>query len=265
MIAVANLALASRDAGEFQLHDSDAAKKGEKGDKGDKGATKSKISATRTEAAMKFTVVDKENGPITGVVICLTGPTETKYCTDETDAAGYAEVLVPVGQKYDVTYLSLGGGDVATSVTVTNEPKQNIKLTLRYKRPPPRTPFVLKGVNFDTGTAVIRDEAAVRLDLVVDFMKHRKSASVEISGHTDNVGNAKTNKTLSLKRAQACRTYLISKGIEGDRITAVGFGGERPVGPNDSDENRQKNRRIEVVELQSHPAGAKGAKGAKPE
>jgi len=268
MIAVANLALASRDAGEFQLHDSDAAKKGEKGekgDKGDKGATKSKISATRTEAAMKFTVVDKENGPITGVVICLTGPTETKYCTDETDAAGYAEVLVPVGQKYDVTYLSLGGGDVATSVTVTNEPKQNIKLTLRYKRPPPRTPFVLKGVNFDTGTAVIRDEAAVRLDLVVDFMKHRRSASVEISGHTDNVGNAKTNKTLSLKRAQACRTYLISKGIEGDRITAVGFGGERPVGPNDSDENRQKNRRIEVVELQSHPAGAKGAKGAKPE
>ena len=55
----------------------------------------------------------------------------------KTDAEGYAEVLVPVGQKYDVTFLSLAGGDVATSVTVTNEPKQNIKLTLRYKRPPP--------------------------------------------------------------------------------------------------------------------------------
>jgi outer membrane protein OmpA-like peptidoglycan-associated protein len=167
---------------------------------------------------------------------------------------------VPVGQKYDVTYLSLGGGDVATTVSVTNEPKQNIKLTLRYKRPPVRAPFVLKGVHFDTGTAVVRDESASRLDLVVDFMKRRKSAVVEISGHTDNVGNAKKNKALSLKRAQACRDYLIYKGIEGSRITAVGFGGERPVAPNDSDDNRQLNRRIEVVELQPPSPGAKGTK-----
>ncbi len=168
MIAVATMALASRDAGEFQLRDSDAAK-------GAHGATKSKIVATKTEAAMKFFVTDKEKGPIKGVVICLASPTSAKYCTDETDAEGYAEVLVPVGQKYDVTYLSLGGGDIATTVSVTNEPKQNIKLTLRYKPLPPRTPFVLKGVNFDTGTAVLRHESALRLDLVVDFMKRRKS------------------------------------------------------------------------------------------
>src|SRR6185436_6514731 len=206
------------------------------------------------------TVTDKENGPIKGIVICLASANSTKYCTEETDADGYAEVLVPVGQKYDVTYLSLGGGDVATSVTVTDEPKQNIKLTLRYKRPPPRTPFVLKGVNFDTGSANLRHESALRLDLVVDFMKRRKSATVEISGHTDNVGNAKKNKALSLKRAQACRDYVISQGVEGNRITALGFGGERPTVPNDSDENRQKNRRIEVVEVQTPPAGAKGAK-----
>jgi len=250
MIAVATLGLASRDAGEFQLRDSDAAK-------GAQGATKSKIKATKTEAALKFFVIDKESGPIKGVVICLTSPTSTQYCTDETDAEGYAEVLVPVGQKYDATYLSLGGGDIATTVSVTNEPKQNIKLTLRYKRPPPRTPFVLKGVNFDTGTAVLRHESALRLDLVVDFMKRRKSAVVEVSGHTDNVGNAKKNKTLSLKRAQACRDYLISNGIEGSRITAVGYGGERPTVPNDTDENRQKNRRIEVVELQPPSVGPK--------
>jgi outer membrane protein OmpA-like peptidoglycan-associated protein len=243
MIAVGTMALGSRDAGEFQLRDSDAAK-------GAHGATKSKIVATKTEAAMKFFVTDKESGPIKDVVICLTSPTSTKYCTDETDADGYAEVLVPVGQKYDVTYLSLGGGDIATTVTVTNEPKQNIKLTLRYKRPPARAPFVLKGVNFDTGTAVLRHESALRLDLVVDFMKRRKSAVVEISGHTDNVGNSKTNKALSLKRAKACRDYLVSEGIDGNRITAVGYGGDRPAFPNDTDENRQKNRRIEVVELQ---------------
>ena len=101
---------------------------------------------------------------------------------------------MPVGQKYDVTYLSLGGGDVATTVSVTNEPKQNIKLTLRYKRPPPRPPFVLKGVNFDTGTAVLRHESALRLDLVVDFMKRRKSAVVEISGHTETSGRRRRTR-----------------------------------------------------------------------
>jgi len=253
MIAVGTMALASRDAGEFQLRDSDAAK-------GAQGATKSKIKATKTDAAMKFFVTDKDNGPIKGIVICLASPTSAQHCTDETDAEGYAEVLVPVGQKYDITYLSLGGGDIATTVTVTNEPKQNIKLTLRYKRPPPRTPFVLKGVSFDTATANIRHESLSRLDLVVDFMQRRKSAVVEISGHTDNVGKAKNNKALSLKRAQACRDYLISKGVDGSRMTTVGYGGERPAVPNDTEQNRETNRRIEVIELQPPSAGVKGAK-----
>jgi OOP family OmpA-OmpF porin len=84
-------------------------------------------------------------------------------------------------------------------------------------------------------------------------MKHKKSAKVEISGHTDNAGNARANKTLSGRRAQACRAYLISKGIDGHRITATGYGAERPVAPNDNEENRRKNRRIEVVEVPGAP------------
>jgi outer membrane protein OmpA-like peptidoglycan-associated protein len=243
-IAVATMALAGADANDFVLHGADG------GAKGAHGAKASKIEATKTEAAMKFFVIDKDKGPVKGVVICLASPVGTKFYTEETDAEGYAEVLVPVGQKYDVTYLSLGRRDVAATVSVTNEPKQNVKLTLRFKRLPPPPPFVLTGVNFDTAKATIRPESFVRLDIVVDFMAHKKSARIEISGHTDNVGNPKSNKTLSAKRAEACRTYLISKGIDGDRITAVGYGHDRPVTANDTDENRQKNRRIEVVELQ---------------
>ena len=73
--------------------------------------------------------------------------------------------------------------------------------------------------------------------------------SLEISGHTDNVGNAQANKTLSDKRAQACRNYIVSKGIDKKRPDAVGFGDEHPIAPNDTDEGRQKNRRIEAKEL----------------
>jgi OmpA-OmpF porin, OOP family len=237
---------------EFVLNDSDPARTAH-------GTKPSKIKPTRTEAAMRLVVLDKDKGPVAGVVISLTAPDGTRYYTEETDAEGYAEVLVPVGQKYDLTYLSLGRRDIAATVTVTSAPKQTIKLTLRYKRytPPPASPpdapaaprFVLGGVTFDTGKATIRAESFPRLDSVVEYMTHKKSARIEISGHTDNVGNPKANKALSEKRAQACRQYVIAKGIEGSRLTAIGHGDERPIAPNDTDEGRQKNRRIEATEL----------------
>jgi OmpA-OmpF porin, OOP family len=233
------------ESADFKLRDSgDTAKSAH-------GAKASKIEATKTHAAMKLFVIDKEKGPIKGVVIALTDPMGGKYYTEETDSEGYAEVLVPVGQKYEISYLALGRkGDVAASVTVSNDPKQNVKLTLRYKRQPPPPPFVMTGVNFDTGLAVIRPESFTQLDIVAEFMRLKKTARVEISGHTDNVGNPKANKTLSHKRAHSCRAYLISKGIDGSRIDYAGYGEERPVTTNDTPEGRQKNRRIEVKELQ---------------
>jgi outer membrane protein OmpA-like peptidoglycan-associated protein len=249
ILAIATMALtaqAAPDGGHtFELHDSSGAAKSAH------GAKESKIEPTKNDAAMKFFVINQDKGPVKGVVIALTSPTGNKYYTDETDADGYAETLVPNGQKYELTYLSLGRKDVAATVNVTNEPKQTVKLTLRYKPRPPAPPFVLKGVVFDTARATIRPESYPMLDVVAEFMAHKKSARIEISGHTDNVGNAKANKTLSENRAKACRNYIVGKGIDVGRITAVGFGDTRPVVPNDSDENRQKNRRIEAIELQS--------------
>ncbi|HEY0711916.1 MAG TPA: OmpA family protein, partial [Polyangia bacterium] len=224
-IALAAFAFAAPDANTFELRESGTAAKTAQ------GATASKIAPTKTEAAMKFFVIDKDKGQVQGVVVCLAAADGPRHCTEETDAAGYAEVLVPNGKKYEVTYLSLGRKDIAASVTVTEEPKQSIKLTLRYKALPPPPPFVLSGITFDTNKAIIRRDSATQLDVVYEFMRQRKSAHIEIAGHTDNVGKPKANKTLSTKRAEACRAYLIAKGIDGSRITAVGFGGDRPVVP----------------------------------
>lgn len=214
-----------------------------------RGAKASTLRATKTEALMKFFVVDKDKGPVKGVVISLAAPDGKKYYADETDIEGYAEVLVPVGQKYEITYLSLGRKDIAANVTVTDEPKQNVKLTLRYKREQAPPPFILAGVVFDTAKATLRPESFPKLDVVLEFMKFKKSARVEIAGHTDNVGKPKANKLLSERRAQACRAYLISRGIEGTRLEAVGHGAEVPTAPNDTEEGRQKNRRMEAREL----------------
>jgi outer membrane protein OmpA-like peptidoglycan-associated protein len=242
-IILASLAPADG-ANEFKLRRTD-------GDKahGTKDVKESRIKATRTDAAIKLFVVEKDQGPVRGVVIALVDPEGNKFYTEETDLDGYAETLVPVGKKYEITYLSLGRKEIAASVSVTSEPNQNVKLTLRFKRLPPPPPFVLSGITFDTAKAVIRPESFSTLDVLVEFMRRKKSAQIEIAGHTDNVGRAKTNKILSEQRAQACRDYLVSKGIAGGRIRVVGHGGERPVAPNTTDEGRQTNRRIEASEL----------------
>ena len=108
---------------------------------------------------------------------------------------------------------------------------------------------MLEGVYFDSGKAVLRAESLPRLDVIVEYMTYKPNARIEISGHTDNVGNPKANKELSQRRVQACRDYLVSKGIEAARIVAVGYGDERPIASNDTESGRQKNRRIEATEL----------------
>ena len=231
------------------------------------GDRPSEITADRTHAAMRLFVVDPDAGPISGVVIKMTTD-GISYYTGETDSVGYAEVLVPAGRTYEMEYLSLGRPDVATTVTVPEGPNQDIRLTLRRRAhrrarpsapplgetaptpdPEPEPAFVLEGILFDTGAATIQDESFPRLDRLVEYMTHRTSVRIRIVGHTDNVGNPRTNLALSTSRAQAVRAYVISHGIDEARIEAAGLGDAEPVAPNDTDEGRSRNRRIEAIEL----------------
>lgn len=240
---------------EFQLSDSDTAGQAH-------GEHPSEIEATETEAAMRLFVVDPETGPIEGIVIKMTAPDGTEYYTGETDSQGYAEVLVPNGQRYEMEYLSLGRRNTTANVDVPDRENYDARLTLRYRRyrgsqrdapsgggePEPQR-FVLEGVQFDSGRASIKDESFPRLDRIVEYMTHKPNARIRIEGHTDNVGNARANQRLSERRAQAVREYLIENGIDGERIEAVGHGDEQPVASNDTEEGRQQNRRIEAIEL----------------
>jgi outer membrane protein OmpA-like peptidoglycan-associated protein len=76
-------------------------------------------------------------------------------------------------------------------------------------------------------------------------MTENPTVRVEVSGHTDNTGQAAYNKQLSQKRALAVYTYLIQKGISKERLSPVGFGSEKSIATNDSETGRQQNRRIE--------------------
>ena len=218
------------------------------------GEKPASLKPTASEAALRLFVVDKTKGPAKGIVIQLISADGDTYYTQETDAQGFTEALVPIGKAYDVVYLSLGQRKVSAKVTVPNKSNYYLKLTLNYdvrllggEGSPPR--FILKGVQFETGKATLKPASSTRLNTVVEFMKYKPSARIEISGHTDNVGNTRSNQRLSERRAKTCRDYIVSKGIERKRITTVGFGDTRPIAPNRDRRGRQLNRRIEVTEL----------------
>lgn len=110
-------------------------------------------------------------------------------------------------------------------------------------------PIVLEGIYFAKGKATITAGSEETLNLALKTLQEHKDIVVEISGHTDNVGGKKYNKDLSQRRANAVKEWLVNKGIESNRIFAVGYGQDRPIAPNNSEENKQKNRRIEFVRI----------------
>lgn len=106
----------------------------------------------------------------------------------------------------------------------------------------------LYGVQFETGSAIIKKTSYTTLDAVVKAMKEDPSFDISINGHTDNTGNYDKNVALSKARAQATKDYLVSKGVDPARIISVqGFGPDKPVADNATPEGRTKNRRVEFV------------------
>ncbi|MGH7578590.1 MAG: OmpA family protein, partial [Gemmatimonadales bacterium] len=105
-----------------------------------------------------------------------------------------------------------------------------------------------QGIYFDTGSDGIRQESSPTLKEIGTMLKDHPDLKLTIEGHTDNVGKAESNQTLSEKRAAAVRQYLIDNfQVDAARLDAKGYGQTKPVGSNDSAEGRQQNRRVELV------------------
>ncbi len=112
----------------------------------------------------------------------------------------------------------------------------------------------LKGVEFDTNLASIRPASKKVLDNIAKLLKeHPELKKLEIQGHTDNRGTPMSNKILSDARAKAVRRALISRGIKADRLTAKGYGQDKPIAGNDTPDGQQRNRRVQFKILEQNP------------
>lgn len=118
--------------------------------------------------------------------------------------------------------------------------------TLRQE--PRGTVLTLSGsVVFTFGKAELLPSARQRLDQVADALKSEPGQRIVIEGHTDAIGSDEANQRLSQERAEAVRSYLVSKGVPAEMISAVGRGESQPVADNGTPEGRANNRRVEVV------------------
>ena len=106
---------------------------------------------------------------------------------------------------------------------------------------------VLQNIQFEYNSAALTEDSQLGIEMLTAFLQRNPDLKVELAGHTDNVGGEKYNLKLSADRAEVVRKALVANGIDENRLTAKGYGASKPLVTNDSEENRAKNRRTEMI------------------
>jgi outer membrane protein OmpA-like peptidoglycan-associated protein/tetratricopeptide (TPR) repeat protein len=165
---------------------------------------------------------------------------------ESNSATGKYLISLPSGKNYGITvkaagYLFHSENLNIPPTTIYQEIEKDIKL----KKMEVGSTIVLNNIFFDFDKSTLRDESFPELERLLKLLNDFPTLKIEISGHTDNKGSAAYNKTLSENRAKTVVDYLVGKGIVKDRLTFMGYGFDKPVATNDTDEGRQLNRRTE--------------------
>jgi outer membrane protein OmpA-like peptidoglycan-associated protein len=112
---------------------------------------------------------------------------------------------------------------------------------------------ITQQIQFEFNKATIRPVSYPILDAVRDVLKDNPQFTIEVQGHTDNVGTPQYNLRLSQQRADSVRQYLIKAGIDGKRLVSKGYGLTQPLVPNNSEKNRELNRRVQFIRTEAKP------------
>ena len=194
----------------------------------------------------QFQLLDKETKAILKDPKVKVMDAETKQLLEVKVEKDIAIVTVEIGKSYKFAANALGyaffsRGFKPDTVDVFKERLKKIPLALLKKD----AIVQLQDINFETGKADLKPDSNEELDRLVSLLEGNQTIKVEISAHTDDVGNDDSNLKLSEKRAKTVVDYLTTKGIKAERMTAKGYGETQPLGANDTDENKAKNRRVQ--------------------
>lgn len=161
---------------------------------------------------------------------------------------GQYKVVLPYGENYAINIIAKGYVPYYDTLTLKNEGEyKEVKRNFYLIPLEVGQTIVMKHIYFESSKYELLTESYYELDKVIQLLHTNKHMEIEVGGHTDDVGKDEDNLALSQNRATAVMIYIVSKGIEARRITAKGYGETKPIVANDTDENKQLNRRVEFT------------------
>jgi len=196
-------------------------------------------------------VVDsKDNcpGTATGIIV------DAKGCAKDSDGDGVVDsydrcTRTPAGDQVDATGCSINTDTDNDGIVNANDDCAGTApgTVVNDRGCELKEDIALDNVQFKTGTAELSNESRNILNNVAQVLKENTHLNFEVAGHTDNTGNYQSNVKLSESRARSVRQYLIGHGVTSDRLSAQGYGPDKPVASNDNRDGRSKNRRVELI------------------
>ncbi|MEM7039884.1 MAG: OmpA family protein, partial [Bacteroidota bacterium] len=188
-------------------------------------------------------LIDSITGhPIVGIVLVIDRDQGIEVAPKHINNYGYFEFDLINNHKYDI-YIQ---GENFLTVKEDIQLAQDTSFTVFANSFETGKPLVFDGLQFEDDSYSLTSTIEPKLNYLINFMEKYPMFRLEIKGHTDSDGEAKYNLDLSRKRAMIIRKYIVKKGGFDDyKVKAIGFGETRPLVPNDSEENKRRNRRVE--------------------
>jgi outer membrane protein OmpA-like peptidoglycan-associated protein len=193
------------------------------------------------------------NSPVGGAAVKITDKLNRSLSLTSDGAGTFRFENVPPGT---VTITAEAPGYLRSVTEIDVEPRRDVSAQISLNKRPTQPNVVVtakeiklkKEVHFQHNSSEILPDSMAILEEIADVLRtHGEIASVEIQGHTDNSGTAPYNLRLSQDRAEAVREALTRNGVDASRLTAKGYGQERPLVPNTTEANRAKNRRVQLM------------------
>ncbi|MBN1117523.1 MAG: OmpA family protein [Bacteroidales bacterium] len=208
---------------------------------------KSKLLDIDTRLLMRGFVTDSENQePVKAKIELIDQETNESVAVAICDSTGNYSLRIPESKKYGVDINASGYLmflDILDLTAATYD--EVIVRNFELERVEVGAKVVLQNIYFETGKSNLLPESYATLHSVVRLLENNPTLRLEISGHTDNVGSAKSNLKLSNDRAKSCVDFIVQGGIAAERLEYKGYGYESPIAPNNTPEGRAQNRRVE--------------------
>jgi outer membrane protein OmpA-like peptidoglycan-associated protein len=189
----------------------------------------------------------KTNMPVEAKIRYETLPDGVEAGIAESNAlTGEYTIVLPTGKKYGFLAEAKGFASINENLDLINLIEYKEMQKDLFLVPIEKGEIIrINNIFFNFGEILLLEDSYAELNRLVTLLNENPNMKIQINGHTDNIGNVQNNKKLSEQRSEAVKNYLLSKGISQERVITKGYGKLKPLENNDTEEGRQKNRRVE--------------------